>query len=164
MLKQGGQYTLTFYVKPTSVTDSAGTISLAGVSVNTRLTKPNTTEKIIDYGNLKVGEWNRITYTFTAKDNYIGLMTVGGADMYFDDFNVALTGYTGSSTGDSSVPAVVFITLAFAAAAVFVINSIISHSYPVVRVRMEQHMKISFKKVIKLTVYCLHDPRSSCRM
>lgn len=130
MLKQGGQYTLTFYVKPTNVTDSAGTISLAGVSVNTRLTKPNTTEKIIDYGNLKVGEWNRITYTFTAKDNYIGLMTVGGADMYFDDFNVALTGYTGSSTGDSSVPAAVFITLAFAAAAVFVINSIISHSYP----------------------------------
>lgn len=129
MLKAGGQYTLTFYVKPVSVTDAQGTISLTGVSVNTRLTKPNTTEKITNYGSLKVGEWNKITYTFTAKDNFIGILTAGGADLYFDDFNIVLTGYTGSSTGDNSIPATVFIVLAFAAAAVFVINNMVSSSY-----------------------------------
>lgn len=99
----GSQYTVTFWVKPTKTGDPNGTINLISMSSNTSISAPDSTKTIKTVGELKEGEWQQITYTFTADQRYIGISTTAGNDIYFDDFTVTLNGYTGSSTGDSSV-------------------------------------------------------------
>jgi uncharacterized repeat protein (TIGR02543 family) len=120
-LGEGEQYTVTFYVKPTNVTDANGTINLIGMTDNVGVSTADSTTLIKNVSDLKVGEWNKITYTFTAKEPYIGISTSAGNDMYFDDFTVTLVGYTGSATGDTSVsPLVVMLMVILSAGALTV--------------------------------------------
>ncbi len=121
-LTEGKQYTVTFYVKPTKVGQAAGTISLlsmdkyaAGVSA------PSNKEVITTVGELKVGEWQKVSYTFTASDKYIGISTSTGNDLYFDNFTVTLKGYTGTTTGDNSAnPMLIVMMIILAAGALTV--------------------------------------------
>ena len=88
---------------------------------NTSVSAPDSTKTITTVGELKEGEWQQVTYTFTADKRYIGIQTTAGNDIYFDDFTVTLHGYTGSSTGDSSVsPLVILMMVVLAAGALTV--------------------------------------------
>lgn len=120
-LEIGKQYTLTFYVKPESVTDAAGTISLIGMDSNTGIASPRGSNVITELGNLKVGEWQKVSYTFTATDKYVGISSTAGNNMYLDNFTVTLKGYTGTATGDTSVnPMVIALMVVLAAGALIV--------------------------------------------
>lgn len=117
----GSQYTMTFWVKPAKTGDPSGTINLIGMTSNTSVSAPDSTKTITTVGELKEGEWQQVTYTFTADKKYIGIQTTAGNDVYFDDFTVTLHGYTGSSTGDSSVsPLVILMMVVLAAGALTV--------------------------------------------
>lgn len=117
----GSQYTMTFWVKPAKTGDPSGTINLIGMTSNTSVSAPDSTKTITTVGELKEGEWQQVTYTFTADKRYIGIQTTAGNDIYFDDFTVTLHGYTGSSTGDSSVsPLVILMMVVLAAGALTV--------------------------------------------
>lgn len=121
-LTEGKQYTMTFYVKPSNVTDAAGTISLIGLKTNTGIATPQSTNVITTVGDLKAGEWQKVTYTFTADCQYIGLSTTAGNDMYLDNFTVTLKGYTGTTTGDSSVNPILVVLMVVLAAGSLVVT------------------------------------------
>jgi hypothetical protein len=73
---------------------------------------------------LKIGEWTKVTYTFTATKEFVGITTGPGNDFYFDDFTITLKGYTGSApTGDSSINPIIIVTLIVAAAVVMVFTT-----------------------------------------
>ncbi len=111
-LNVGDEYTLTMYVKPTAISDAAGTINMINMASYTGINSPSATNVIAKMADLKVGEWNKITYTFTAASKYVGINTTAGNDMYIDDVTVTLKGYSGSAnTGDSSVNPFVIVAL-----------------------------------------------------
>ena len=115
-LTVGKQYTLTFYVKPEAIGDAAGTISLIGMDTNAGIVTPKSTKTILTVGNLKAGEWQKVTYTFTADNRYVGISSTAGNNMYLDDFTISLKGYVGTTTGDSSVNPMVIILMVVLAA------------------------------------------------
>ena len=121
-LTVGKQYTVSFYVKPEKVGQAAGTISLISMDkyasgVNT----PSKKEVITTVGELKAGEWQKVSYTFTATDKYIGISTSTGNDLYLDNFTVTLKGYTGTTTGDNSAnPMLIVMMIILAAGALTV--------------------------------------------
>ena len=121
-LEKGEQYTLTFYIKPTAVNDATGVINMVGMTANTSISAVDETVAIADVGTLKVGEWQQISYTFTANSPYIGISTTTGNDIYFDNFTVTLKGYTGSSTGDSSVSPFIILAMVVLAAGAMVVT------------------------------------------
>ncbi len=111
-LTVGETYTLSFYVKPTSVTNAAGTISMITMKTYTGINSATSSTVVAKVGDLKQGEWNLVTYTFTATEEYVGIQTTDGNDMYFDDISVTLKGYTGSATtGDSSINPIVVLAI-----------------------------------------------------
>ncbi len=120
-LGKGEQYTVTFYVKPTNVTNAAGVINLVQMSSNTAVNIPDTTDVITDVGSLKVGEWQQVSYTFTANQQYIGITTTEGNDIYFDSFTVTLKGYTGTTTGDNSVSPIIVMAMVILSAGALVV-------------------------------------------
>ena len=120
-LTVGKQYTVTFYVKPEAINDAAGTISLIGMSANTGIAAPKSTNVITTIGDLKAGEWQKVSYTFTADQKYVGISTTAGNNMYLDNFTLTLKGYTGTTTGDSSVnPMIIALMVVLAAGALIV--------------------------------------------
>lgn len=121
-LTEGKQYTVSFYVKPTKVGQAAGTISLISMDkFATGVNAPSKKEVITTVGELKVGEWQKVTYTFTASDKYVGISTSTGNDLYLDNFTVTLKGYTGTTTGDNSVnPMLIVMMIVLAAGALTV--------------------------------------------
>lgn len=130
-LEIGRQYTVTFYVKPTEVTNAAGTISLLGLENMTKIGKPESTTVITNVGSLNAGKWNKVSYTFTAKSEFLGISSSEGNSMYFDNVTVTLNGYNpntgsgsagvGGSTGDASVsPYIVLAMIVLAAGAIVV--------------------------------------------
>ncbi len=121
-LAEGKQYTLTFYVKPSNVTDAAGTINLIGMKSNTGIAAPQSTNVITTVGDLKAGEWQKVSYTFTADAQYIGISTTAGNDMYLDNFTVTLKNYTGTTTGDNSVSPILITLMIVLAAGSLVIT------------------------------------------
>ena len=110
-LTVGETYTLSFYVKPTATGDANGTISLFEMASQTGINTGTVGATITTVGDLKEGEWNLVTYTFTAKTEFVGISTTAGNDMYFDDVTVTLKGYTGAATGDSSVSPIVVLAM-----------------------------------------------------
>ena len=111
-LTVGETYTIQMYVKPTSIGDAAGVINMISMSTYIGINTPSATTPIAKVADLKEGEWNKITYTFTADSKFIGISTSAGNDMYIDDISVTLKGYTGSAnTGDSSVNPIVILAL-----------------------------------------------------
>lgn len=120
-LDVGSQYTLSMYVKPTNVGDAAGTINLVSMSTNTSISVPDATDVITTVGELKAGEWQKVTYTFTAKEQFIGISSSEGNDLYFDAVSINVVGYTGSDTGDTSVsPIIIAMMVLLAAGALLV--------------------------------------------
>ncbi len=121
-LTEGKQYTVTFYVKPTNVGQAAGTISLISMDkYATGVNAPSKKEIITTVGELKAGEWQKVSYTFTASNKYVGISTSTGNDLYFDNFTVTLKGYTGTTTGDNSVnPMLIVMMIVLAAGALTV--------------------------------------------
>lgn len=122
-LEIGEKYTLTFYVKPTNVTDAAGVINLVGMAGVTAISAPDTTALITNVGSLKAGEWQKVEYTFTADAKYIGIQTSAGNDIYFDNVTINLKGYTGSATGDASVSPFIILSMIVLAAGAILFTS-----------------------------------------
>lgn len=111
-LTVGETYTVEMYVKPTSIGDAAGVINMISMSSYIGINSPITTTPIAKIADLKEGEWNKVTYTFTADSKFVGISSSAGNDMYIDDVSVTLKGYTGSAnTGDSSVNPIVILAL-----------------------------------------------------
>ncbi len=121
-LTVGKQYTLTFYVKPVDLTVPTGTINLIGMKTNIGHVTPTSTNVITTIGDLKAGQWQKVTYTFTADANYIGISTTQGNDMYLDNFSVSLSGYTGTTTGDESINPIFIVLMVMLAAGSLVIT------------------------------------------
>lgn len=121
-LTVGETYTLSFYVKPTAIGDAAGTISIMEMATQTGINQGTVAGVIKNVAELKEGEWNLVTYTFTAKSEFIAISTTAGNDMYFDDITVTLKGYTGAATGDSSVSPVVMIAMIILAAGALLVT------------------------------------------
>ncbi len=121
-LTVGQQYVVSFYVKPTAVNDAAGVINLVGIKSNTAVSTSVDTIKLADVGTLKVGEWQKVTYTFTATNPYVALAATAGNDMYFDNVTLNIEGYTGSSTGDSSVNPLVMMALVILTAGALIVT------------------------------------------
>lgn len=118
----GEQYTVSFYVKLASFNDATASINLIGMTSNTSVSAPDSTVLVKNISELKLNEWTRVSYTFTATEPYIGISTSSGNDMYFDDFTVNLVGYTGQAAGgDTSVnPIFVILMVVIAAGALTV--------------------------------------------
>ncbi len=111
-LTVGETYTLEMYVKPTSIGDAAGVINMISMPSYIGINTPSATTPVAKIADLKEGEWNKVTYTFTADSKFIGISSSAGNDMYIDDISVTLKGYTGSAnTGDSSVNPIVILAL-----------------------------------------------------
>lgn len=121
-LKVGDTYTIEIWVKPTSVTDANGVISMIDMAKFTSKDSPLASYEIAKVGDLKEGEWNKITYTFTAKAEFVGISTTAGNDMYIDDITITLKGYSGSATGDSSVNPIIVIALIILSAGALLIT------------------------------------------
>ncbi len=124
-LSIGEKYTVTLYVKPTAIGDAAGTISLVEMGTYTGSAQGKLGDILAKVSDLKVGEWNEISYTFTAKSEFIGIATTAGNDMYFDDITVKLNGYTGSvagATGDSSISPILVLALVVISAGALIIT------------------------------------------
>ena len=120
-LTVGKQYTVSFYVKPTNVGQAAGTISLISMDKYNNVNTPSKKDVITTVGELKAGEWQKVSYTFTATDKFVGISTSTGNDMYLDNFTVTLKGYTGTTTGDNSVnPMLIVMMIVLAAGALTV--------------------------------------------
>ncbi len=122
MLTVGKQYTLNFYVKPTNVTAADGTINIIGLKTNTGIATPENTDVVTKVGDLKAGEWQKVSYTFTAKSQYLAISTTAANDMYLDNFTVTLKGYTGTTTGDSSVSPIILCLMVVLAAGSLVVT------------------------------------------
>lgn len=120
-LTVGEEYTLDFYVKPVSVTDATATINLLGLGTFTGINSGVAKGVVANVADLKVGEWNHVTYTFKAANQYVGISTGAGNDMYFDDFSITLKGYNGASTGDTSVsPMIILMIVVLSAGALLI--------------------------------------------
>ena len=116
-----GSYAVTFYVKPEAINDAAGTISLIGMSSNTGIAAPKSTNVITTIGDLKAGEWQKVSYTFTADQKFVGISTTAGNNLYLDNFTLTLKGYTGTTTGDTSVnPMIIALMVVLAAGSLIV--------------------------------------------
>ncbi len=122
-LTVGDSYTLTMYVKPTSVGDAAGTINILSMANYTSTANPSSSAVVANVSDLKVGEWNKITYKFTATAKFVGISTSAGNDMYIDDISITLDGYSSSAnTGDSSVNPLVIIAMVIVCAGALLIT------------------------------------------
>ena len=121
-LTKGKQYTLSFYVKPTNVTAADGTINVIGLKTFTGIASPENTAVVTKVGELKANQWQRVDYTFTAQSDYVGISTTAGNDMYLDNFTIALKGYTGTTTGDSSVSPIILCMMVILAAGAMVVT------------------------------------------
>lgn len=121
-LTTGQQYVITLYVKPTAVNDASGVINLVGVKSNTAVTTAVDTIKLADVASLKANEWNKVSYTFTATNPYVAIAATAGNDMYFDSVSINIEGYTGSSTGDSSVNPIVMMALVILTAGALIVT------------------------------------------
>lgn len=121
-LTAGKQYVISFYVKPTAVNDASGVINLVGIKSNTAVMTSLDTIKLADVASLKVGEWNKVTYTFTATNPYVAIAATAGNDMYFDAISINIEGYTGSSTGDSSVNPIIMMALVILTAGALIVT------------------------------------------
>lgn len=122
-LTVGDTYTLSFYVKPTSIGDANGTISLLEMGTFTGINQGTIGDVIVKVSDLKEGEWNLVSFTFTAKSQFIGISTTASNDMYFDDLTVTLKGYTGSAnTGDASVNPILVIALVLISAGALLVT------------------------------------------
>ncbi len=116
-LTVGKQYTISFYVKPANVTDAAATIGVINMKNHTAaINAPTSTNVVTTVGQLKANEWQQVSYTFTAEDEYVGITSTGGNDLYFDNITITLKGYTGRPTGDSSVNPLIIMMLVIIAA------------------------------------------------
>lgn len=121
-LTPGEEYTITMYVKPTSVGDATATINLLDMKLYTGVRSGVVSDAICTVGNLKVGEWNEVSYTFVATQKYLGISTGAGNDLYFDDIEVRLVGYTGATTGDSSINPIIVLAIALVAAGALLVT------------------------------------------
>ena len=121
-LNVGESYTLTMYVKPTSIGDATATISLVEMSTFTGIAAGKVSDVVAKVSDLKEGEWQQITLTFTANSQYYGISTSAGNDMYFDDISVTLFGFTGSDTGDSSVSPLIILAIVILSAGAMLIT------------------------------------------
>ncbi len=121
-LTPGEEYTITMYVKPTSVGDPTATINLLDMKLYTGVRSGVISDAICTVGDLKVGEWNKVSYTFIAAQQYLGISTGAGNDLYFDDIEINLVGYTGAQTGDSSVNPIIVLAIALVAAGALLIT------------------------------------------
>ncbi len=111
-LEVGETYTISFYVKPTAITDDTGTILLKKMNTYTGLTGAIEQGVIKTMAELTEGEWQKVSYTFVAESKYVALCTTAGNDMYFDDIEITLKGYTGSApTGDTSVSPLIILAV-----------------------------------------------------
>ena len=121
-LDVGSEYTISFYVKPTNVTDAAGTINIIALNTSNGITSPVSTESVTAVGNLAAGEWQKVTHTFTAKAPYLGISTTAGNDIYFDTVELNINGYVGTDTGDSSVSPVIITLMVLIACGALVVT------------------------------------------
>lgn len=121
-LTVGETYTLSLWVKPTAISVTTGAISLQNMNTFTAITAATPAGVIVNYSDLKEGEWQKVDYTFTAASPFVAIGTVAGCDMYIDDISITLKGYTGSApTGDTSVnPMVILAVIILSAGALLV--------------------------------------------
>ena len=121
-LSVGSTYTLTFFVKPTSIGNDTGTIALAEMSTFTGINNATAKDVIVKVSDLKEGEWQQITYTFTAASEFYAIQTSDGNNMYFDDITMTLYGYTGGSTGDTSVSPLLILAIVIMSAGALLVT------------------------------------------
>ncbi len=91
LLKVGTKYEMIFYIN----TDKEGTdvdLSLVHEDFPDIYDSDSGVELIKSIDTVKVGEWTKVTYKFTAKTQWIAIRTSGDASIFFDDFMVTALG------------------------------------------------------------------------
>ncbi len=125
-LTKGDTYTISLWVKPTSIGDPEGTISLLEMGTFTGINTGVVSKTIAKASDLKEGEWNLISLTFVANSEFVGISTTANNDMYIDDITITLKGYTGSDTsasnGDTSVNPIIVLALVILSAGALIIT------------------------------------------
>jgi uncharacterized repeat protein (TIGR02543 family) len=124
-LNVGDKYTLKFWVKPLSTRNRLCTISLYEMDYYTGIDRGKISDVVTKISSLKAGEWQEVSYTFTATSQFYALGVSDGTDMYIDDVSITLEGYTGDvggDTGDSSVSPIVVMAFMIVAAGVLLIT------------------------------------------
>ncbi len=119
----GSDYTLTMWVKPVDIKNSNSAISMSSLPTFTEIGKAEIIAEIAKVSTLTVGEWQQITYHFTAEAEYIAITTGDGVDMYIDDIELTLDGYTGTQTGDTSVSPVIVLAIVFLCAGALLLTA-----------------------------------------
>ncbi len=122
-LNVGDTYTISLYVKPTSIGDANGAISLIQMDSHTAIGSAEVVGAITKMSDLKEGEWQLVSYTFKAATPYVGISTGAGNDLYIDDVTITLYGYTGGSTGDASVSPIIILSMVIVAAGALLVTS-----------------------------------------
>ena len=125
----GTEYEMTFWMM-TDTDGATGTVSLVNATWPDIDEPDDGVSKVVDYTNLKAGEWIKYTYKFTARTPWISIRTPGGAGLYFDDFMFVKTGNKFDiisnkadvlpATGDTQVPIKILVSV-FAVSAVLLI-------------------------------------------
>ena len=120
---------MTFWMM-TDTEGATGTVSLVNATWPDIDEPDDGVSKVVDYTNLKAGEWIKYTYKFTARTPWISIRTPGGAGLYFDDFMFVKTGNKFDiisnkadvlpATGDTQVPIKILVSV-FAVSAVLLI-------------------------------------------
>lgn len=119
----GSDYTLTMWVKPVSITNTECAINMVSLTTFVNINSAKFISKVASVSDLKEGEWQQVTYHFTATSEYVGISTNTGCDMYIDNISITLDGYTGSDTGDSSISPILVVAMALIAAGALLVTA-----------------------------------------
>ncbi len=87
LLNVGEEYEMVFYIN-TDAKDTSVDLSLVHENFPDIYDTDSGVEKIKSIKKVKMGEWTKVTYKFTAKTQWIGIRTSGKSSVYFDDFMV----------------------------------------------------------------------------
>lgn len=100
-LTPGTEYEMTFWMM-TDTAGASGTVSLVNATWPDIDEPDDGVSKVVDYTNLKAGEWTKYTYKFIARTPWVSIRTLGGAGLYFDDFMFIETGNKSDITSDKA--------------------------------------------------------------
>lgn len=121
-LEVGKNYKLTFFVC-TDTDGAAADISLVHENFPDVFDTDSGVELITSLKDLKDGEWQEVTYNFTAKTKWLAIRTSGNASLYFEDFMAVPTSEGVTDVGGNAASGNLWIFIVIGAAALILVGA-----------------------------------------